>query len=403
MATIVKGDKRGRPGKWLVDYRDGAGIRRILTFDTQEQAKDALASKMVESRQHIAPVCDPNVTLDQYAVPWLEQVKATAKPRTHESYSDVYRVHVAPRFGGVKVRTIQRAHVKAFLVGKLSDKAPAMVKLIKAVLSTVMNAAVDDGLIPLNPCAGLGRKLKLSRPVTDDDDIQAMTREQFAAFLEATDAPYRPLFLTMERAGLRPGEAVALQWPDLDLTVGTARISRNISRGHHGSPKGNRPRTVDLSPQLADTLRRLLVERKAQTLRHGWGEVPALVFFTANRTPLDDSRLRKVFKRACVRAKLPGHFVPKSLRHTFGSLLAQAGESPQYIQQQMGHRDITTTMRIYARWFPTRPLHGGVHGLDDASGSKTVSVTVVAGGKVNLGGQIESMDLTASSCRVPRG
>jgi integrase len=397
MATVVKGEKRGRPGKWLVDYRDAAGIRRILTFNTLARAKDALAIKMQEVRQQTAPVGDPNITVATYAARWLEQVKVTAKPRTHQSYSDMYRLHIAPTFRNVKVRVMQRAHIKTFLVRKLKDNAPATVKLIKAVLSAIMNAAVDDGVILSNPCAGLGRKLKLTRQVSEDDDVQAMTREQVAAFLRAARAKYRSLFLTMARTGIRSGEARALQWGDLDLAGGTARIRRTLSEGIAGTPKGNRARTVDLSPQLVEGLRRLSIQRKAEALRHGWGEVPPWVFITTERAPLDPSWLWREFKRTLEAAKLPGHFKPKSLRHSFASIHLSEGESPVWVQEQLGHASLELTTRVYGRWFPKKPVRGGNDRLDDAHGSKTVANGAGADGMVNAGGHIE-IARNATSC-----
>jgi hypothetical protein len=61
-------------------------------------------------------------------------------------------------------------------------------------------------------------------------------------------------------------------------------------------------------------------------------------------------------------AGLPTHFTPHALRHTFASLLAAQGKPLQYIQQQLGHRNITTTM-VYAKWFPT-----AIRGVDDLDG-----------------------------------
>src|SRR5215467_3296448 len=40
------------------------------------------------------------------------------------------------------------------------------------------------------------------------------------------------------------------------------------------------------------------------------------------------------------------------LRHTFGSLLIQAGVSPAYVQKQMGHRSIQVTIDIYGHLIP---------------------------------------------------
>jgi hypothetical protein len=50
-------------------------------------------------------------------------------------------------------------------------------------------------------------------------------------------------------------------------------------------------------------------------------------------------------------AKLPGHFTPHSLRHTFCSLLISQGESPVYVQQQAGHASVEMTVGTYGSWF----------------------------------------------------
>ena len=65
-----------------------------------------------------------------------------------------------------------------------------------------------------------------------------------------------------------------------------------------------------------------------------------------------EARTVKTVRRAMLRvvklAGLPQHFTPHSLRHSFGSLLIAAGVSPVYVQQQMGHASIQTTVDVYA-------------------------------------------------------
>jgi len=49
---------------------------------------------------------------------------------------------------------------------------------------------------------------------------------------------------------------------------------------------------------------------------------------------------------------LPGHFSPHCLRHTYASFLLQTGESPAYVQRQLGHAAIQLTVDTYGRWLP---------------------------------------------------
>jgi len=70
-----------------------------------------------------------------------------------------------------------------------------------------------------------------------------------------------------------------------------------------------------------------------------------------------------VFVRLLKRAKLPNHFTPHSLRHTFASQLLQQGESPAYVQRQLGHASIKLTVDTYGKWLPMGNK-AAVDGLD---------------------------------------
>lgn len=85
---------------------------------------------------------------------------------------------------------------------------------------------------------------------------------------------------------------------------------------------------------------RSLTARGTDTPKRGHGR-------TVAGTPLDESRARKVFGRVLKQADLPLHVSPHGLRHTFGSLLLQQGESPVCIQPQFGHAWIQLTVDTY--------------------------------------------------------
>jgi integrase len=72
-------------------------------------------------------------------------------------------------------------------------------------------------------------------------------------------------------------------------------------------------------------------------------------------------------------AGLPPHFTPHSFRHTFASLLLQQGESPAYVQRQLGHASIKLTVDTYGKWLPMGNK-AAVDRLDDSSGSNVVAI-----------------------------
>ncbi len=253
------------------------------------------------------------------------------------------------------------------------------VAVMYCTVRAMLNAAVDDGVILANPADRLGKQLRLSRAPAEQQDeitIKAMTEAQLSGFLDAAaerDRRHHPTFLLLARTGMRLGEALGLQWDDIDLAGRQIRVARTLyAGGRVERPKSGHGRTVDMSQQLAVVLRRLQVERKAETLRRGWREVPPWVFCSEAGGPLIPWKVERAFKRTLTAAKLPPHFTPHGLRHTYASLLLQKGVSPVYVQRQLGHASIKMTVDLYGRWLPMgNPAIADL--LDGANGSKTVA------------------------------
>jgi integrase len=219
---------RKRRGKWVADYRDGAGIRHWKTCTTKREAEDFLSKAIPETRQWTRLAVDPNITLGEYADRWLNQIKPTIKPRTHTRYEELWRVHLKPTFEDMQVRQLHRGRIKGFLAVKLTELQPGRetlsrntVRNIHATLRVILKSSVDDGVILSNPAEKLGRQLRLITPKsTRQEEIKAMTREQRQLFLETAAGViprYFPLFFTLAGTGMRLGEALALQPEDVDV------------------------------------------------------------------------------------------------------------------------------------------------------------------------------------------
>ena len=355
---------RKRRGKWVADYRDGFGVRRWITRETKREAEEALAAVVQQGRHASRPLIDPDILVSAYAARWLEQIAPTLKPRSVAGYEEKLRRHVLPAFGMLKVRQLDRGRIKALLTEKLTGGlSPDSVRLIHATTRAMLNAALDDGIILSNPADKLGKVLRLGRSrAARQEQIKALDREQLTRLLDATleKAPrLYPLFLTLARTGLRLGEALALQWNDVDFASRELRVTRALSiTGEVGTPKSGRSRTVDVSRGLCDALReheaRLMHEwmgRQAEGARVG-DAPPPWMFPSEAGTALDHANVAKAFKRVLSAASLPLHHSPHDLRHTFASLLLQQGESPVYVQRQLGHASIQLTVDTYGRWLP---------------------------------------------------
>jgi integrase len=353
---VVECTKNGKPS-FRIDYVGADGERHQAYRATREAADDVLAKAITESRQPIESALPSDITLGDYFDYWMPHAAQHLKPRTVASYTQTWDMHLKPKFGGTRVRDLQRGKIKAFLATKLATHARNSTRIMHSTLRVVLNAAIDDEVIKSNPAAGLGKSLKLVvKTKVRQETIKALDRAQRDTFL-TTAARVEPWWAAMWEvqtlSGVRPGEVYALEEADLDLDAGTARINRTLADDGKsvGTPKGNRGRTVDLSARTVQVLRAHLTARKALKLKHGWTEMPTPLFCSQAGTHPDPRNVRDAFARVIKKAKLP-HVTPHGLRHTYASLLLTAGTDVYYVSRMLGHASIQETADTYGRWLP---------------------------------------------------
>ncbi|MEJ2007782.1 MAG: phage integrase SAM-like domain-containing protein [Acidobacteriota bacterium] len=139
------------------------------------------------------------------------------KPSTVAFYKQFHRLYIFPEFGVLRMNAIARDHVKRF-VGCVAAKGLSKntIGLVIASLRPLFNAAIEDGIIQLNPAARLGRFIHTRKP---ERRASALTREETEAVLKTSRehrARFYLLFMTALGAGFRLGELLALTWADIN-------------------------------------------------------------------------------------------------------------------------------------------------------------------------------------------
>jgi integrase len=147
---------------------------------------------------------------------------------------------------------LTRQHLLALMAAKAAKRAHHGLRTILIPLRAMLNAAVEDGVIPGNPALRLGRLLR-GLAVREGRRATALTADELSSLLasaEATLPEYADLVHVLAWSGLRIGEACGLQWADLDLRGRSLDVKRTISwqRGHVRvtAPKSGRARRVDI-------------------------------------------------------------------------------------------------------------------------------------------------------------
>ena len=155
---------------------------------------------------------------------------------------------------------INRGKLKDFFAAKiLKGYAKSSVIHMKAVISNILNNAVDNEIIPTN--VSLGIKIPQKKKNGDEEEgnemIDTLTPEETNLVLETVNEHFPkeyPLCLLLLRTGMRIGEALALRWGDIDFNGRFIHVQRGLSRMKIQTPKSGKSRRVDMSQQLAETL-----------------------------------------------------------------------------------------------------------------------------------------------------
>jgi integrase len=282
----------------------------------------------------------------------------TIKPSTLADYKSMLKKHINPFFGNKQIDKITRLDIKNFLRQKLKDGLTiSTVEHFRACISNVFDVALDADEIEQNPASRLGRISTRGQIAHKSNIVPTfLTREELAkllaTFLEHAPQHY-PLVLLLARTGLRVGEAIALQWDDVDFNKAVINVLRSKSRTIIDTPKSGKSRKVEMSQQLSSVL-----QDKKSTTKSRW------IFPGTKSETLDATAWRRrTFEKMLLLAGLKKIRV-HDLRHTYASLMLAQGQPLIYIQRQLGHHSIQITADTYSHLIPTTDRKA-VNALDD--------------------------------------
>lgn len=373
--------KRKHGAVWYAKYRlpDGRQVQRKLGpawsergrppagYFTKRLAEDWLHDVLHQARRGtlVGMVATGATFADAVAefLRYAEQDRQL-KPSTLRGYRSIIQAHLLPAFGERPLERITSEDVEQWRAGLCAVDDPqsqasahggseagpeALSRLahplsnnsknhIMVLLHGIFVHACKVWKLPVNPVAAVERY-----PTRLSGDIEVFSPEEVWALVRAAEFEQDAAqFLTAAFTGLRLGELIALRWRDIDFTASLVRVRSSWSVGALTTPKSGKVRSIPLAPEVA----RVLAKLAQRELFAGEDD---LVFVGNFGSYLDDSALRRRYKRALKRAGLR-QLRFHDLRHTFGTRMIAKADIRR-VQEWMGHADIQTTMR-YLHYAP---------------------------------------------------
>jgi integrase len=284
---------------------------------------------------------------------WLPGLRAQVRPGTWAEHHSKVEVHLAPTIGGMLLQRLAPGHLNAIYADLLERGLSARTVLhVHATIPRALADATRWGMVPRNVA------LLASPPRPGRPELQVWTAAELRAFLAHVqgDRLYA-LWLLAASTGMRRGEVLGLQWPDVDLARARVAVRRSlVTVGHQvvvSEPKTAKGRrSVALDPATVTALK---AWRKHQTAeRLVWGPAwtdSGLVFTREHGRPLHPRDVTRAFTRHVLAAGLPIIRL-HDLRHTHATLALAAGVHPKVVQERLGHANIAITLDTYSHAVP---------------------------------------------------
>ena len=378
--ALKSGEVYRKDGRYVYTYTNPLGQRKYIyandLVSLRKKEQELLKAQLDGLDVYTAGNATINFVFDRYIA-----LKQHLKDSTKSGYIYTYNHFVRKDFGKKKIADIKYSDVVQYYLYLLKDKEIALGTLdsIHCLLHPTFELAVRDDIIRKNPTTGAMKEVN-RRSGKNRGIRHALTIEQQRAFMNyIANSPvyyhWWPLFTFLLGTGCRIGEAIALRWDDLDFK--NKMITINHSIANYKSAENNKcvstlstqkkeagVRTIPMLDVVYDALK--LEEEDQQ--ENGFNEtvidgVSGFVFQNRFGNILNQQAVNSAIKRIVInynneeeitaaREKrnpliLP-YFSCHILRHTFATRLCEQETNLKVIQSIMGHRNIETTMDIYA-------------------------------------------------------
>ena len=351
--------RRRADGRFQVNLRvtdeDGLSQRFTVYGRTAKEAREkaaAISARVLGGQ----PARDRRQTVRSYALHWIDTtLQASERKQTTKSlYAGVTGSHVLDStLGRLTLDKVRPSHVEGWVVQlRRKNLAESTIRTAYTVLRAILDTAVRDGAIGVNPAAAV------KRPKVTNKEATHLTPVQVAELLDAASRTrYAPLFEFLVHTGLRRGEALALRWTDVDLDRGMLRVRGTLAR-IDGALVVTEPKTaksnrfVPISAPAERLLNDVRSAQAAERLHAGstWRET-GFVFTTETGDPCDPRNALRAFKLAAARAGLPDAGL-HTLRHSAASAILSHGVPLKVVSEILGHSSIAITGDVYGHVSP---------------------------------------------------
>ena len=329
---------------WLGRYRedviqaDGTVVRtrpQVLLGTQKELPTQRLAARKLD--QILSRINDSayqptrTATVMDFAKQWREEVLAKRKASTVCSANSHFNSHIIPQLGKLRLDQIGPENQQIF-VNNLHGASRKTVLNVLSTLSSMLTTAKNWGYA----CREIEIR-KLVLPERTEHVAANFTRSQVESIFALAQEPWRTFFVLLAMSGMRAGEALGLQWQDVDFERRCIHIRRTAWCGRVQSTKTKGSAApITLPPALGAVLSEYKTIWKSNT--------GGFLFVTRNGRPPSSNNVVEHQLWPILGALGIPRCGLHAFRHSVASFIVDAGYAIEVAQQQLRHSNARTTL-----------------------------------------------------------
>lgn len=357
MARAAKGEGTlYKANKGWRGYVTVNGKRKYFSAATKAEASRRKRA-LLHQRETGHLVAGTVPSLETWLNHWMKITGSDRRESTNVGYQGCIDHYIVPKLGGKKLDKLTMDDLEAFYAGMEEDGLSGSTRhQCHSIIRVALKHAVWRGHVGRNVAA------LVQPPTPSKKKVEALSEQDLHAIYDALDGDrFQARWHLSLDFGLRPGEAIALEWKHVDFASSTVRVEQEILqiRGK-GAQLFEYTKTASGSRRivLPDYLMEMMKATRDRQLREQvekgdewkiWepdGKPHAFCFTRADGSVLRPGYDTTLWKKLLESAGLP-HTKRYASRHTAASMAISDGADIPAVSEMMGHSNPNVTLAVY--------------------------------------------------------